>query len=218
MTASARPHRWLVLAFVLISWAVLGNALIHEPAPDVLPPDPMPSNISAQIASDSIWQNLDQLTSPVTLGSAAAGAESTLVHPQIAQWTDPTRQAGLAEVHAQALAGAFRDTGASVFSGAREATGPNDIELNVRSIPSCEEAVRRVVAVDRGSRVQTDRRDDLLSHLFQPQTHHPGQVHGLRSAVGISPPQLDEFIVGDDARARSEDMALLGWSEADLVR
>ena len=49
-----------------------------------------------------------------------------------------------------ALAGAFRDTGASVFSGAREATGPNDIELNVRSIPSCEEAVRRVVAVDGG--------------------------------------------------------------------
>lgn len=74
------------------------------------------------------------------------------------------------------------------------------------------------VRVDRGDRVQTDRRDDLLSHLFQHQTHHRGQVHGLLSAVGITPPQLDEFIVGDDARARAEDMVLLGWSEADLMR
>ena len=124
MTASARPHRWLVLAFVLISWAVLGNALIHEPAPDVLPPDPVPSKDSAQIASDGIWHNLDQLASPVMLGSAAAGADSTLVHPQIAQWTDPTRQAGLAEVHAQALAGAFQHTGSLRSAGLSRAAPP----------------------------------------------------------------------------------------------
>lgn len=79
-------------------------------------------------------------------------------------------------------------------------------------------ALAEAVFVDRGNRVQTDRRDDLLSHLFQHQTHHRGQVHGLLSAVGIAPPQLDEFIVGDDARARAEDMALLGWSEAGLMR
>lgn len=75
-----------------------------------------------------------------------------------------------------------------------------------------------VVSVDRGSSVQMDRRDDLLSHLFQHQTHHRGQVHALLSATSIAPPQLDEFIVGDDAVARVEDMALLGWSEADLMR
>jgi uncharacterized damage-inducible protein DinB len=74
------------------------------------------------------------------------------------------------------------------------------------------------VAIDRGARVQHDRRDDILSHVFQHQTHHRGQVHGMLSATVLKPPQLDEFIVGDDHAARTEDMALLGWNEADLMR
>ena len=80
------------------------------------------------------------------------------------------------------------------------------------------ETLTEIVAVDRGERVQHDRRDDLLSHVFQHQTHHRGQVHGMLSATRVRPPQLDEFIVGDDAAARAEDMARLGWSEADLMR
>jgi uncharacterized damage-inducible protein DinB len=74
-----------------------------------------------------------------------------------------------------------------------------------------------VVAVDRGERVQHDRRDDLLSHVFQHQTHHRGQVHGMLSATTVPPPQLDEFIVGDDHPARATDMAFLGWDEARLM-
>lgn len=80
------------------------------------------------------------------------------------------------------------------------------------------DALARIVAVDRGARVQEDRRDDLLSHVFQHQTHHRGQVHGMLSATTLKPPQLDEFIVGDDAPARAADMARLGWSEQDLMR
>jgi uncharacterized damage-inducible protein DinB len=76
----------------------------------------------------------------------------------------------------------------------------------------------QIVAIDRGAKVQHDRRDDILSHVFQHQTHHRGQVHGLLSATALKPPQLDEFIVGDDHPARAEDMALLGWSETDLMR
>lgn len=79
-------------------------------------------------------------------------------------------------------------------------------------------ALLQVVAVDRGERVQRDRRDDILSHVFQHQTHHRGQVHGMLSATPMKPPQLDEFIVGDDHASRAEDMALLGWSETDLMR
>ncbi|MBN8631972.1 MAG: DinB family protein [Rhodobacterales bacterium] len=75
-----------------------------------------------------------------------------------------------------------------------------------------------LVAIDRGERVQHDRRDDVLSHTFQHQTHHRGQVHGMLSATPVKPPQLDEFIVGDDHAARVEDMAALGWSEAYLMR
>jgi uncharacterized damage-inducible protein DinB len=76
----------------------------------------------------------------------------------------------------------------------------------------------RIVAVDRGDRVQHDRMDDLLSHLFQHQTHHRGQVHAMLSGTAVAPPQLDEFIVADDAAARAGDMAVLGWTEATLMR
>jgi len=75
----------------------------------------------------------------------------------------------------------------------------------------------RTVAVHRGSRIQTDRLDDILSHLFQHQTHHRGQVHAMLSGTSVKPPQLDEFIVGDDRAARATEMAELGWREADLM-
>lgn len=71
--------------------------------------------------------------------------------------------------------------------------------------------------VHRGERVQKDRRDDILTHLFQHQTHHRGQVHAMLSGTGVSPPQLDEFIVGDDAGVRQIEMKALGWDEADLM-
>lgn len=80
------------------------------------------------------------------------------------------------------------------------------------------DALTEVVRVDRGQIVQHDRRDDLLSHVFQHQTHHRGQVHGMLSATAVRPPQLDEFIVGDDFAARAQDMAALGWTEADLMQ
>jgi hypothetical protein len=40
----------------------------------------------------------------------------------------------------------------------------------------------------------------------------------MLSATTVKPPQLDEFIVGDDFAARADDMAALGWIEADLMR
>lgn len=80
------------------------------------------------------------------------------------------------------------------------------------------ETLVETVAIDRGQTTQHDRRDDILSHLFQHQTHHRGQIHGMLSATSMKPPQLDEFITGDDHPARARDMALLGWSEQDLMR
>jgi uncharacterized damage-inducible protein DinB len=81
--------------------------------------------------------------------------------------------------------------------------------------PDC---LSEVVAIDRGERVQHDRRDDILMHLMTHQVHHRGQVHDMLSATLVKPPQLDEFIVGDDASTRVEDMTRLGWTEADLMR
>lgn len=94
----------------------------------------------------------------------------------------------------------------------------SDIALIAHVESLTPDTLTEVVAIDRGARVQHDRRDDILSHVFQHQTHHRGQVHGLLSATSVKPPQLDEFIVGDDHAARAEDMARLGWSEIDLMR
>ncbi|MCZ4432392.1 DinB family protein [Agrobacterium sp. SOY23] len=73
------------------------------------------------------------------------------------------------------------------------------------------------VNIHRGARIQQDRCDDVLSHLFQHQTHHRGQVHAMLSDTAVKPPQLDEFIVGDDAQARKVEMDALGWAEPDLM-
>jgi uncharacterized damage-inducible protein DinB len=60
--------------------------------------------------------------------------------------------------------------------------------------------------------------EDVLGHLFQHQTHHRGQVHAMLAGSSVTPPQLDEFIVADDARFRGDEIAALGWSEERLMR
>src|SRR5579863_416950 len=51
----------------------------------------------------------------------------------------------------------------------------------------------RIVDIHRGDRIQRERIDRLLLHLFQHQIHHRGQAHAMLSATGVPPPQLDEF-------------------------
>ncbi len=80
-----------------------------------------------------------------------------------------------------------------------------------------EDRLAAIVNFHRGRRIQQDRCDDVLSHLFQHQTHHRGQAHAMLSGTPVKPPQLDEFIVGDDAKARKDEMDALGWTETDLM-
>lgn len=80
-----------------------------------------------------------------------------------------------------------------------------------------EDRLAATVNIHRGRRIQQDRCDDVLSHLFQHQTHHRGQAHAMLSGTPVKPPQLDEFIVGDDAKARKDEMDALGWTETDLM-
>lgn len=93
--------------------------------------------------------------------------------------------------------------------------------VDVRLLSLCEnlqaDRLADLVRVHRGERVQVDRRDDLLNHLFQHQTHHRGQVHAMLSGTSVAPPQLDEFIVADDAAARAAEMKSLGWDEPRVM-
>jgi uncharacterized damage-inducible protein DinB len=73
-----------------------------------------------------------------------------------------------------------------------------------------------VVRLNRDTRVQTERRDRLLLHLFQHQIHHRGQAHAMMSATTRTPPQLDEFFSVAEAPLRAAEFAELGWTEATV--
>jgi len=75
----------------------------------------------------------------------------------------------------------------------------------------------RVVSVHRGDRVQRERMDRLLLHLFQHQIHHRGQAHAMLSGTGAAPPpQLDEFFSAGEAPLRAGDFAALGFTESRI--
>ncbi|MBN8949422.1 MULTISPECIES: DinB family protein [unclassified Rhizobium] len=95
-------------------------------------------------------------------------------------------------------------------------------DVDRRLVAFCEElapqTAMRVVDIQRSGRIQRERADDVLNHLFQHQTHHRGQVHAMLAGTSVAPPQLDEFIVADDARFRGEELRALGWDETKLMR
>lgn len=95
-------------------------------------------------------------------------------------------------------------------------------KVDERLVILCEkltpDALAATVQLHRTGRIQEERADDVLSHLFQHQTHHRGQIHAMLAGSSVKPPQLDEFIVDDDARFRGGEIAALGWSEEKLMR
>jgi uncharacterized damage-inducible protein DinB len=73
-----------------------------------------------------------------------------------------------------------------------------------------------VVRVNRDTRVQAERRDRLLLHLFQHQIHHRGQAHAMLAGTTLKPPQLDEFFSIAEAPLRAGEFSELGWTEATV--
>jgi uncharacterized damage-inducible protein DinB len=86
-----------------------------------------------------------------------------------------------------------------------------------RLIAVCEgltaDSLDEMVQVNRDARVQTERRDRLLMHLFQHQIHHRGQAHCMLAGTATKPPQLDEFFSIGEAHLRAEEFDELGWTE-----
>jgi len=94
---------------------------------------------------------------------------------------------------------------------------PAQAAIDNRLIAVCDrltpEQLSDIVRVNRETRVQTERRDRLLMHLFQHQIHHRGQAHAMLSGTSIEPPQLDEFFSIAEAPLRAAEFASLGWTE-----
>ena len=89
--------------------------------------------------------------------------------------------------------------------------------VNKRLIAICNaltpDLLSGIVRVNREMRVQTERCDRLLMHLFQHQIHHRGQAHAMLSGTAVKPPQLDEFFSAAEAPLRAIEFDSLGWTE-----
>jgi uncharacterized damage-inducible protein DinB len=76
----------------------------------------------------------------------------------------------------------------------------------------------RETRIHRGDRVQADRTDKVLLHLFEHQIHHRGQAHAMLAGTSVKPPQLDEFFMTAEAPLRADEFKALGWTEDDVWR
>lgn len=81
-----------------------------------------------------------------------------------------------------------------------------------------EPGLDRIVQIHRGDRVQQERTDRLLLHIFQHQIHHRGQAHAMLSDTEVRPPQLDEFFSIGEAPLRAAEFAELGFTEQAIWR
>jgi len=76
-----------------------------------------------------------------------------------------------------------------------------------------DQSLGTTVRLNRDTRVQTERRDRLLLHVFQHQIHHRGQAHAMLAGTSVKPPQLDEFFSANEAPLRASEFSALGWTE-----
>ncbi len=97
--------------------------------------------------------------------------------------------------------------------GLRAAQSAVDRRLVAHCDALDEAALASIVRVNRATRVQAERRDRLLLHLFQHQIHHRGQAHAMLSGTSVAPPQLDEFYAAEEAPLRALEFAELGFTE-----
>ncbi|MDP3341102.1 DinB family protein [Frigidibacter sp.] len=95
-------------------------------------------------------------------------------------------------------------------------------KLDMRLLERAEALVAQdlglLVQIHRTGRVQVETLGDTLLHLFLHDQHHRGQVHAMLAGTAVPPPQLDEFIMADDAAARAQDLVALGRDEPWIMR
>ncbi|CAN5882827.1 DinB family protein [soil metagenome] len=74
--------------------------------------------------------------------------------------------------------------------------------------------LQRNIEVPRRHGIELEPVPRLLDHLFEHQIHHRGQVHAMLAGTSVSPPQLDEFFLRNEADLRADEFAALGFTEA----
>ena len=97
---------------------------------------------------------------------------------------------------------------------------PAQQAVDRRLIAFCERLTAAALAAEirmhRDDRVQVDRTDRVLLHLFEHQIHHRGQAHAMLAGTEVKPPQLDEFFMAAEAPLRADEFNTLGWTEQQV--
>jgi uncharacterized damage-inducible protein DinB len=169
-------------------------------------------------AHNNAWANYRLLTSCASLGQEQFEAKRTGFFPSLQLTLNHIYVVDL--FYVDALEGGWlgpaaweNDVPCPSVAELTEAQAAVDERLIAACDALTPELLDSVVRINRDTRVQTDRRDRILMHLFQHQIHHRGQAHAMLSGTGVEPPQLDEFFAAGEAPLRAGEFARLGWSE-----
>jgi uncharacterized damage-inducible protein DinB len=175
------------------------------------------------MAHNNAWSNHRLLTACAKLGDAAFQAERVSFFPSIMQTLNHNLTVDW--FYVDALEGG--SLGPKAFENeapcpTMAALMPAQAMVDRRLVAFCDRLTDAALAAEtcihRQSRIQADRTDKVLLHLFEHQIHHRGQAHAMLAGTGVPPPQLDEFFMTGEASLRAEDFKELGWSEADVWR
>jgi uncharacterized damage-inducible protein DinB len=97
---------------------------------------------------------------------------------------------------------------------------PEQAAIDRRLVTFCDTLTDASLAAEtrihRHDRVQVDRTDRVLLHLFEHQIHHRGQAHAMLAGTDVKPPQLDEFFMTDESPLRADEFEALGWTEVGV--
>ena len=173
------------------------------------------------MACNNAWANHRLLNACAKLSDAAFQAERVSFFPSIMQ--TPNHNLTVDWFYVDALEGgtlgpkAFADempcrTMATLL--------PAQAAIDRRLVAFCDgltdAGLARETRIHRSDRIQTDRTDRLLLHLFEHQIHHRGQAHAMLAGTDVKPPQLDEFFMSDEAPLRADEFKAFGWTEAGV--
>ena len=169
-------------------------------------------------AHNNAWANHRLLTACAALSQADFEAERTGFFPSLQRTLNHIHVIDL--FYVDALEGGWLGPSAwknEVPHPSLAALKAAQAAIDKRLIAVCDgltpEILNGIVRINRDTRVQTERRDRLLMHLFQHQIHHRGQAHAMLSETSVAPPQLDEFFAEGEAPLRATEFDQLGWTE-----
>ena len=173
------------------------------------------------MAHNNAWANHRLLGACMKLGDAAFQAERVSFFPSLMQTLNHNLTVDW--FYVDALEGGTLGPKAwdnetpcptlAALMPAQEAVDRRLIDFCTRLTGS---ALTGETRMHRADRVQVDRTDRLLLHLFEHQIHHRGQAHAMLAGTDVQPPQLDEFFMTGEAHLRADEFKALGWTEGKV--